>query len=105
MAPWLVITFSSLLIPYLLSATQPSWWHLGFTASFFTAWLVQFTAWVVWSVLLYPKIFSPLRHLPEPEGNSFIHGQWRRIRLEPGGRPQREWCDSSFLISTRRMKN
>lgn len=25
-----------------------------------------FTLWFSWNVILYPKFFSPLRHLPEP---------------------------------------
>jgi hypothetical protein len=29
--------------------------------------LVQFLAFAVWKVILYPNYFSPLRHLPEPK--------------------------------------
>ncbi len=29
--------------------------------------LVQFLAFATWKVILYPRFFSPLRHLPQPK--------------------------------------
>ena len=67
---------------------------------------------LVWKVVLYPKLFSPLRHLPQPkvrrplsnpttsltkntlQGGSFFNGQFKRILAEPSGSPQRDWINS-----------
>lgn len=47
----------------------------------------------LWTVLLYPRVFSPLRHLPQPGGNSFFMGQWSRIVKEPTGTPMIQWMN------------
>lgn len=44
-----------------------------------------------WSVILYPKLFSPLRRLPQPPGGSFFHGQFWTIFAEPSGEPHSRW--------------
>lgn len=38
----------------------------SFLATFFTLLSFQYTILFTWNVILYPKYFSPLRHLPEP---------------------------------------
>lgn len=55
---------------------------------------VQFISWLAWSVVLYPKLFSPLRHLPEPPGASFFMGQGPAILKLPSGEPMRRWIDT-----------
>ncbi|KAI9827286.1 MAG: hypothetical protein M1832_005424 [Thelocarpon impressellum] len=52
---------------------------------------VQTFAWVVWAVILFPRFFSPLRHLPQPKNNSFFMGQFPRIAAEPNGSPMKEY--------------
>ena len=69
--------------------------------------------WAVYSVVVYPKYLSPLRHLPQPEvgylatsilfspkanisdtrikGASFINGHWAASVKEPAGLPFRHW--------------
>jgi len=47
----------------------------------------------LWSCLIYPFFFSPLRHLPHPKQTSLLFGQFWRIIKEPTGLPQREWMD------------
>lgn len=51
------------------------------------------TTWFVWKVILYPKYFSPLRHLPEPTGNSLFMGQFTAIAKERTGLPQQRWSN------------
>lgn len=53
---------------------------------------VQWTIYFIYSVLLYPRYFSPLRHLPMvTEGNHPIMGQWFAITKEASGTPMRRW--------------
>jgi hypothetical protein len=58
---------------------------------FALTWTAQTAAWALWAALLYPKFFSPLRHLPGPSGNHWLLGQWARIRSEPTGTLLRDW--------------
>ena len=58
---------------------------------FVQAYLVQVTGWVVYSMLLYPHFLSPLIGLPEPGGNHWFMGQFKRISNEITGMPMREW--------------
>ncbi|KAL8780064.1 MAG: hypothetical protein Q9213_006654 [Squamulea squamosa] len=70
-------------------------WSLNesFLATFVALLSFQFTLLFTWNVVLYPKYFSPLRHLPEPNGNSLFMGQFTAIRTEPTGQPQRRWAN------------
>ena len=64
---------------------------------FFTGTLLffaQFTAYVLWSVALYPRFFSPLRHVPTAPGGNLFIGQARRILSEPSGNPSQDWIDN-----------
>ncbi|KAI9818872.1 MAG: hypothetical protein M1827_007693 [Pycnora praestabilis] len=54
----------------------------------------QVFIWAAWIVVFYPRFFSPLRHLPQPTGNNFFMGQFRRILLEPSGVPHMQWAKS-----------
>lgn len=65
-----------------------------YLGTFFQLWISHFVVFAVWNVVLYPKYFSPLRHLPGPEGNSWWNGQWAKIKAEPSGQPQREWLNT-----------
>lgn len=58
---------------------------------FFTQWLIY----GIYSVLLYPRYFSPFRHLPMvTEGNHPIMGQWFAITKEASGTPMRRWMNT-----------
>jgi hypothetical protein len=46
---------------------------------------------MVWAVILYPKFFSPLRHLPGPTGGSWWNGQNERLWSEVNGGPMIDW--------------
>ncbi|KAI0439638.1 cytochrome P450 [Xylaria telfairii] len=47
--------------------------------------------WAVYSFILYPNIFSPLRHLPTVDGNTWWSRQSLRLLSEPRGVPQSDW--------------
>jgi hypothetical protein len=64
-------------------------WHA--VGVFVLSWITQSIGWVLWTVLVYPKHVSPLRHLPGPQDNHWLLGQWPRIRSEPFGHPMRDW--------------
>ncbi|GAB7340866.1 hypothetical protein MBLNU457_7225t1 [Dothideomycetes sp. NU457] len=72
------------------------------------AYLTAELAMATWRILLWPYFFSPLRHLPQPKGNSIFMGQFYRILKEPSGVPQREWMETipnDGLIYYRSMFN
>ncbi|KAI4287265.1 MAG: hypothetical protein L6R35_003474 [Caloplaca aegaea] len=46
-----------------------------------------------WHCIVYPKVFSPLRHLPEPAGGSYLMGHFYHLIREPLGQPIREWIN------------
>lgn len=47
---------------------------------------------VIYRVVIYPRFFSPIRHLPEPPNGHFFMGQTKRILKEPSGYPMRDWA-------------
>ncbi|KAL9621780.1 MAG: hypothetical protein Q9160_003752 [Pyrenula sp. 1 TL-2023] len=53
--------------------------------------ILESLAYELYDVIIYPKFLSPLRHLPQPGGASFILGHFGKIRRDPAGTPQREW--------------
>jgi hypothetical protein len=76
--------------------------------TFMVLFLAQISLTSIYQVFLYPKLFSPLRHLPGPsvsspraverrslidcsQGGSFINGQLAAIHGEPSGAPARRW--------------
>jgi hypothetical protein len=90
--PWRAFSAASLIGAYFISARYPSQWRiLWFIANFATGWAVQLLGFLVWRVILWPKLFSPLIGLPEPSGNSFFNGQWKIINEQPTGIPMTEW--------------
>jgi hypothetical protein len=72
--------------PHLLPYSQPS--YLG---TFAQIWIVEVSISLFWQVILYPKYFSPLRHLPGPEGGSWWCGYFFEIIRRPSGEPIKEW--------------
>lgn len=70
---------------------RPQWSTSAFAGYFACSFMVYFAGWALWTVILYPKVFSPLRHLPEPKNSSWFNGNWRKIVAEPSGAPMLEW--------------
>ncbi|KAH6845196.1 cytochrome P450 [Chaetomium sp. MPI-CAGE-AT-0009] len=95
MAPYRSMLAAALGGAYLLSSGRvPQWPVPGFLTAFVALWSVQVLVWASWVVLLYPKLFSPLRGLPEPSGNSWFMGQWKAIVAHPTGAPMMKWINS-----------
>ncbi|KAL7627819.1 hypothetical protein AAE478_002014 [Parahypoxylon ruwenzoriense] len=89
--PWRAITGASLISSYLLVTLQPEWLKLRYLGAFVAIYTLQTFLYGVWVFILWPKLFSPLRGLPEPKGGSFLMGHFKRIRSEPTGIPMRDW--------------
>jgi hypothetical protein len=95
--PWRWFSVAAIVFSYVVTSRTTSWALLRFIGNFTAAWAVQFLVWAAWSTQIYPKLFSPLRHLPEPTGNTFFMGQWRKILAEPSGVPMQEWLVAHVL--------
>lgn len=65
----------------------------SYTLTFLQAFSIEFGVWVTWCVVLWPRFFSPFRHLPSPKGNNFFMGQWFRLNRERLGDPMKEWIN------------
>ncbi|PSR99430.1 cytochrome P450 [Coniella lustricola] len=90
--PWKSITLGSGITAYsAVSSFSPRWSSTAFTGYFVSTWVLSFVAWACWKVILWPKVFSPLRGLPEPKNDSFFNGQWEKIRKLPNGVPMQQW--------------
>ncbi|CZR50970.1 related to isotrichodermin C-15 hydroxylase (cytochrome P-450 monooxygenase CYP65A1) [Phialocephala subalpina] len=75
--------------PDLLLSRRPS--YIG---TFMFIWLLSFSAWAFWKIILFPKFFSPLRHLPMPKGGSWWNGHFKEISAKTTGDPQIEWINT-----------
>ncbi len=57
--------------------------------------LIRFSAWIAYKIVyqlyLYPRFFSPLRHVPGPPLGSLLVGQFGEIIRGEAGIPQRAW--------------
>ena len=47
----------------------------------------------IYAVVIWPRVFSPMRHLPMPPGGSFFNGQFAAISKDPSGIPLRRWIN------------
>ncbi|ROT36942.1 cytochrome P450 [Sodiomyces alkalinus F11] len=92
--PWRFMSISSLATAIFLASQHPHRSKWDFLATFTATWSLLFLAWAVWAVFLWPKLFSPLRGLPGPEGGHWLMGQYHTIRSQPSGRPQTEWVNN-----------
>ncbi|KAK1757519.1 cytochrome P450 4V2 [Echria macrotheca] len=95
MFPIHLTTLASLGAGYLLSSGRiPDLPRVGFFVAFTATWLLQLLVWFAWAVILYPRFFSPLRHLPLVQGGSWYNGQWKVMVDNPTGKPQIDWINS-----------
>lgn len=90
--PWKRVTAVAAVAAYAATSTlKQEWSRSAFTKYFAASWLLSFLCWGVWTVILYPKFFSPLLGLPEPRNPSWINGQYSKIRELATGVPMLEW--------------
>ncbi|KAI1762091.1 cytochrome P450 [Hypoxylon sp. FL1150] len=90
-SPWRWFAAISLASSYLTVHLQPEWTVSRLINIFFATYALQIFCYAIWKVILYPKVFSPLRGLPEPTGGSLFMGHFSEIREKPTGIPMREW--------------
>lgn len=109
--PWRVCALISLTATSLIALLAPDYIIASsLLRTFVVLFLAQISLTSIYQVFLYPKCFSPLRHLPGPsvssprgferlflidcsKGGSFINGQFATIHREPSGAPARRWND------------
>ncbi|KAI1161706.1 cytochrome P450 [Nemania serpens] len=65
----------------------------SFLSIFCRVYATSLLLWAVYRFLLYPNLFSPLRHLPTVDGNSWWSRQSLRLFTEPSGVPQSGWVN------------
>lgn len=78
----------------LLRLYAPPAYHYGIVSVGLAIFIALFLLQITWSVIIYPKFLSPLRHLPTPADNAFFTGQTKKVYREAGGRPMREWIEN-----------
>lgn len=84
---------SSIAASVLARAYAPAY-SLGLFSTASLLFLALFLTKITWGVVIYPKLFSPLRHLPTPDDNSFFSGQTKKVFREASGRPMRHWIET-----------
>ena len=90
--PYRLITAIALGGGYLVSSGRiPQMPQPRLVVAFTVLWVLQSWLWAVWAVILYPKVFSPLRNLPGPGGNGWLMGQHAAISRLPTGVPMLRW--------------
>ncbi|KAK3070465.1 hypothetical protein LTR53_010421 [Teratosphaeriaceae sp. CCFEE 6253] len=77
----------------LLSRLAPSY-SLGLITTTLLLFAAEFSAYLTWLVVLYPRFFSPLRHIPTPPGGHFFTGHTKQILKMTSGMPMREWVEN-----------
>ncbi|KAK3705727.1 hypothetical protein LTR37_013170 [Vermiconidia calcicola] len=80
-------------ISILLQRYAPQY-SIGAIATSLVLFFTAFTAHQAWSIIIYPRFFSPIRNLPTPPGNHFFLGQTQRVFRAPSGEPARDWVET-----------
>ena len=66
--PWLPIALSSVAASFVLVHNVPQYSiSASYVKTFVVLEAVQILLGVLWQVILYPKLFSPIRHFPQPK--------------------------------------
>lgn len=95
MPPTLLIISSSVAAAVLLGFINPAYsvrHSYAWTATVIA--VIQFISWIAYRVVVYPKLFSPLRKLPGPPGAAFFNGHGHTIFKAASGEPMREWIET-----------
>lgn len=69
-------------------------YSVGIVLSTISVFFALFTINQAWKIIVYPRFFSPLRHLPTPSDGSLWTGHTRQIMIEPTGTPHRNWVET-----------
>lgn len=66
--PWVPIALSSVAASFVLVHNAPQYSiSASYVKTFVVLEAVQILLGVLWQAILYPKLFSPIRHLPQPK--------------------------------------
>jgi hypothetical protein len=68
--PYKPLILTSIAASYVVASgiyTPPWYLKLGYVGTFVEAYALQLATWAFYTVVLYPRYFSPLRHLPAPK--------------------------------------
>lgn len=82
---------ASIALGYLSQRFSP--YPIGTILSTLLFFLISCIFYAAWNIVVYPRFFSPLRHLPFPTGD-FFSGQTREIMRDPSGLPMRRWTEN-----------
>ena len=93
MAPIFPLLATSAIISTLVERYAPHY-SQGLILNGILLFFTELTFYQTWMVVIYPRFFSPLRHLPSPPGGNFFTGQTRRVLKDTSGMPQREWIEN-----------
>lgn len=72
-----------------------SQYSVGLIGTGVSLFLTEFILYNIWSILIYPRFFSPIRNVPEAPDGKFFTGQTRKIIAASSGQPMREWIEST----------
>ncbi|KAH6608737.1 isotrichodermin c-15 hydroxylase cytochrome p-450 monooxygenase cyp65a1 [Trichoderma cornu-damae] len=73
-------------------ATQDGWSRAASMRAAAVLLFSQLLVYGIWAVILYPRFFSPLRHLPTARNGHWLLGHGREILAAKPGVPMREWA-------------
>jgi len=93
MPPKLQMLGSAAATSFVLNRYAPAY-SIGLWMTAILLFFTQFIIYETWIIVIYPRFFSPLRHLPTPPDNRFFSGQTRRVLSQPSGIPMRDWVEN-----------
>ncbi|KAI0097203.1 cytochrome P450 [Nemania sp. FL0031] len=79
----------SVALSYALTKSSDS----GYLSVFCKVYATCLLLWAIYRFILYPNLFSPLRHLPTVDGHLWWTRQSLRLLTESRGAPQSDWID------------
>ncbi|KAK4506548.1 hypothetical protein PRZ48_000280 [Zasmidium cellare] len=75
----------------LLLARYAPRYSLGTITTAILLFFLQFALFIFYRIVVYPRFFSPIRHIPEAPNGTFFLGQTKRVIAEASGAPMRDW--------------
>ncbi|KAI1427088.1 cytochrome P450 [Xylaria sp. FL1777] len=88
-SPLATVSIFSATLSYALTRIGDS----TYPSTFYQVYGISLLLWTIYRFILYPNVFSPLRHLPTVDGKSWWSRQSLRLLSEPKGVPQSDWVE------------
>ncbi|KAI9847987.1 MAG: hypothetical protein M1838_000686 [Thelocarpon superellum] len=89
--PIIKFTLSSIAGSVTLHRAPQYTWTTSYALLGLGLFVLQVTAWSIWTLVLWPRYFSPLRHLPQAPNENLLWGQFLYITNSESGVPHRDW--------------